>query len=44
MQFSLENDNDSEFIVKTKNAPFFMNFIEYQQKWQLFSACEVGEI
>src|SRR6185437_5932192 len=23
---SLENYNDSEFTVKTKNAPFFMNF------------------
>ena len=22
----LDNDNDSEFTVKTKNAPFFMNF------------------
>src|ERR1700693_616742 len=23
----LENYNDSEFTVKTKNAPFFMNFL-----------------
>ena len=26
----VENDNDSEFTVKTKNAPFFNELIEYQ--------------
>ena len=33
----LENYNDSDFIVKTKNAPFFMNFPNINKNWQLFS-------
>ena len=28
----LENDNDSEFSVKTKNAPFFMNFSNFYKR------------
>jgi hypothetical protein len=34
----LENYNDSEHAVKTKNAPFFMNFLNMYKKWQLFSS------
>ena len=33
----LENYNDSEHAVKTKNAPFFMNFTNFYKNWQLFS-------
>ena len=33
----LENYNDSEHAVKTKNAPFFMNFPNIYKLWQLFS-------
>jgi len=33
----LENYNDSEHAVKTKNAPFFMNFLNINKKRQLFS-------
>src|SRR3954471_19292778 len=33
----LENYNDSEFTVKTKNAPFFMNFPNINKNGQLFS-------
>ena len=29
----LDNDNDSEFTVKTKNAPFFMNFPNIYKLW-----------
>jgi hypothetical protein len=32
----LENDNDSEHVVKTKNAPFFMNFSNINKKWSNF--------
>ena len=32
-----DNDNDSEFTLKTKNAPFFMNFLNKYKLWQLFS-------
>ena len=31
----LENDNDSEFTVKTKNAPFFINFSNIHKLWQI---------
>ena len=31
----LENDNDSEFTVKTKNAPFFMIFPNIYKLWQI---------
>ena len=31
----LDNDNDSEFTVKTKNAPFFMNFPNMYKLWQI---------
>ena len=31
----LDNDNDSEFIVKTKNAPFFMNFSNIYKLWPI---------
>jgi len=31
----LDNDNDSEFTVKTKNAPFFMNFPNIYKLWQI---------
>jgi hypothetical protein len=31
----LDNDNDSEFTVKTKNAPFFMNFSNIYKLWQI---------
>ena len=34
----LENDNDSEFTVKTKNAPFFMDCLNINKNWQLFPA------
>ena len=30
----LDNDNDSEFTVKTKNATFFMNFTNIYKLWQ----------
>src|SRR6185312_15565007 len=33
----LENYNDSEHSIKTKNAPFFMNFPNINKNWQLFS-------
>jgi hypothetical protein len=33
----LKNYNDPEHAVKTKNAPFFMNFPNINKKWQLFS-------
>jgi hypothetical protein len=33
----LENYNDSEDAVKTKNAPFFMNFPNINKNGQLFS-------
>ena len=33
----LENYNDSEHAVKTKNAPFFMNFLNINKNWQIFS-------
>src|SRR6185312_12360273 len=33
----LENYNDSEHAVKTKNAPFFVNFPNFNKNWQLFS-------
>ena len=33
----LENYNDSEHAVKTKNAPFFMNFPNINKNEQLFS-------
>ena len=32
----LKNYNDSEFIVKTKNAPFFMNFPNMYKNWDRF--------
>ena len=32
----LENYNDSEFTVKTKNAPFFMNFSNINKVWLIF--------
>jgi hypothetical protein len=32
----LENYNDSEFTVKTKNAPFFMNFLNINKKLATF--------
>ena len=31
----LDNDNDSEFTVKTKNAPFFTNFPNIYKLWQI---------
>ena len=31
----LKNYNDSEFTVKTKNAPFFMNYPNIYKLWQL---------
>ena len=31
----LDNGNDSEFTVKTKNAPFFMNFPNIYKLWQI---------
>jgi len=31
----LNNGSDSEFTVKTKNAPFFMNFPNIYQLWQI---------
>ena len=31
----LDNDNDSEFTVKTKNAPFFMNFSNIYKLWPI---------
>src|SRR5690349_4251109 len=31
----LENYNDSELVVKTKNAPFFMHFPNINKQWQL---------
>src|SRR5687768_1821269 len=34
----LENDNESEFTVKTKNAPFFMNFPRINKNGNFFSA------
>ena len=33
----LENYNDSELAVKTKHAPFFMNFPNFNKNGQLFS-------
>ena len=33
---SLENYNDSEDTVKTKNAPLFRNFSNINKNWQLF--------
>ena len=33
----LKNYNGSEHAVKTKNAPFFMNFSNINKKWLLFS-------
>jgi hypothetical protein len=30
----LDNGSDSEFTVKTKNAPFFMNFPNIYKLWQ----------
>ena len=33
----LENYNDSEGAVKTKNAPFFMNFMKKHKNGNLFS-------
>ena len=33
----LENYNDLEFTVKTKNAPFFMNFPNINKNWAIFS-------
>ena len=33
----LENDNDSEFTVKTKNAPSFMNFPNINKNGNFFS-------
>ena len=33
----LENYNDSEHAVKTKNAPFFMNFPNINKNGKLFS-------
>jgi hypothetical protein len=32
----LENYDDSEHAVKTKNAPFFMNFPKISTKWNNF--------
>jgi hypothetical protein len=32
----LENYNDSEHAVKSKNAPFFMNFLNINKKWATF--------
>ena len=32
----LGNDNDSEVTVKTKNAPFFMNFSNTCKLWQFW--------
>jgi hypothetical protein len=32
----LENYNDSEHAVKTKNAPFFMNFPNINKNWATF--------
>jgi hypothetical protein len=32
----LDNNNDSEFTVKTKNAPFFMNFPNIYKLWQFW--------
>ena len=31
----LDKDNDSEFTVKTKSAPFFMNFSNIYKLWQI---------
>jgi len=31
----LDNNNDSEFTVKTKNAPFFMNFSNIYKLWPI---------
>ena len=31
----LDNDNDSEFTVKTKNAPFFINFPNIYKLWPI---------
>ena len=31
----LDNSNDSEFTVKTKNAPFSMNFSNIYKLWQI---------
>ena len=31
----LDNGSDSEFTVKTKNAPFFMNFPNIYKLWQI---------
>jgi hypothetical protein len=33
----LKNYNDSEHAVKTKNTPFFTNFLNINKTWQLFS-------
>ena len=33
----LKNYNDSKCVVKTKNAPFFMNFLNINKNGQLFS-------
>ena len=30
-----DNGNDSEFTVKTNNAPFFMNFPNIYKLWQI---------
>jgi len=31
----LDNGSDSEFTVKTKNAPFFMNFPNIYKLWPI---------
>ena len=33
----LQNYNDSEHAVKTKNSPFFMSFPNINKNWQLVS-------
>ena len=33
----LKNYDDSEHAVKTKNASFFMNFLNINKKWPTFS-------
>ena len=40
----LENYNDSEHVVKTKNAPFFMNFSNINKNWQPFPTELVLEV
>ena len=40
----LENYNDSEDAVKTKNAPFFMNFPNINKNGNFFLTNETGPL